>query len=78
MTHAVFLSEMDAVLELPAGTLTGAEKLEDLERWDSTAMLGFIALADTHNGASLSPRHIVNCATVADLLRLAQVDGETS
>jgi hypothetical protein len=75
MTRTEFLSEMDAILELPAGKLTGAEKLEDLEQWNSTAMLGFIALADTNNGMSISPRQIVNCTTINDLLAVARVDG---
>jgi hypothetical protein len=78
MNQAGFLLEMDAVLELPAGTLTGAEKLDELEGWNSSAMLDFIALADTI-GVSVSPRQIVNCTTVTDLLRLARVvDGASS
>jgi preprotein translocase subunit Sec61beta len=52
--------------------------LEDLEQWDSSAMIGFIALADDHNGIRLSPRLIVDCATVEDLLILAQVPGGSS
>ena len=62
---------MDTVLELPAGTLTGPEKLEDLENWNSLAMVEYIALAD-NNGAKLSPRQIRDCDTVNDLARLAQ------
>jgi acyl carrier protein len=78
MTRQEFLLELDEILELPAGTLKGPEKLEDLEQWNSTAMLGFIALADTNNGTRLSPRHILNCATIEDLLKAAQVDGSCS
>ncbi|MBS1856562.1 MAG: acyl carrier protein [Acidobacteria bacterium] len=78
MTRAEFLSEMDAILELPAGTLTGGEKLADLEQWNSMAMLGFIALADTNNGTRIQPRQIVNCVTVGDLLTLARAEGAAS
>jgi acyl carrier protein len=78
MTREEFLLQLDEVLELPAGSLRGPEKLEDLEHWDSSAMIGFIALADDHNGKRLSPRQIVDCATVDDLLRLAQVPGGSS
>jgi hypothetical protein len=78
MTREEFLSELDEVLELPAGTLSGPEKLEDLEQWNSTAMIGFIALADTNNGTRISPRQIVNCATVEDLLKLAKADGSSN
>jgi len=71
MNHQDFLAAMDTVLELPAGTLTGPEKLEDLENWNSLAMVEYIALAD-NNGAKLSPRQIRDCDTVNDLARLAQ------
>jgi acyl carrier protein len=77
MTQQEFLLEMDELLELPPGTLKGREKLEDLEQWNSTALIGFIALADTNNSVRISPRQIVNCATVADLLAIARVDEST-
>ena len=50
MSREEFLLQLDEVLEMPAGSLSGPERLEDLEQWDSTAMIGFIALADDHNG----------------------------
>lgn len=65
---------MDALLGLDPGTLKGPEKLDDLEQWDSVALLEFIALTDTH-GVQLSPRQIVRCTTVAELLGLAAVAG---
>lgn len=75
MSREEFLLQLDEVLELPAGSLRGPEKLEELEQWDSSAVIGFIALADDHNGVTISPRKIADCATVDDLLRLAQVPG---
>ncbi|MDE3165508.1 MAG: acyl carrier protein [Acidobacteriota bacterium] len=66
---------MDSILELPAGTLTGGEKLADLEQWNSMAMLGFIALADTNNGTRIQARQITGCNTVEDLLSAARLDG---
>jgi acyl carrier protein len=75
MTREEFLLEMDNILEVPTGTLKGPEKLENLEQWNSTAMISFLALADTNNGARLVPRQIVNCLTIDDLLQLAKVDG---
>lgn len=73
MTRDEFLLEMDDTLGLPAGTLRGDEKLDELETWDSTSLIIFISLADTTSGVSISPAQIVNCTTVADLLRLAKV-----
>ena len=75
MTRQEFLSELDDILELAAGSLTGVERLEDLAQWNSTAMIGYIALADTNNQTRISPRQIVNCVTINDLLNLARVDG---
>ncbi|HWQ52530.1 MAG TPA: hypothetical protein VN442_02520 [Bryobacteraceae bacterium] len=74
MTHDEFLLELDDILELAPGTLRGPEKLEELGHWNSMAMMGFIALADSNNGARISPRQIPNCSTVADLLELAKVE----
>jgi acyl carrier protein len=73
MTQQEFLSAMNNLLELPAGTLTGHESLEDLENWNSLAMVEYIAMADS-NGAKISPRQIRDCETVDDLARLAKVE----
>lgn len=73
MTREEFLTQLDELLELPAGTLKGDEKLEDLERWDSLAMVSFIALADEHCNMRLSPRQFVTCNTVNDLVQLAGI-----
>ena len=64
---------MENLLELPSGTLQGEEKLEDLEGWNSLAMVEYIALAD-QNGGKASPRQIRECDTVDDLARLARVE----
>jgi acyl carrier protein len=71
MTREEFLLEMDEILGLPTGTLRGDEKLDELENWDSTSLITLIAVADSSNGVRISPGQIVNCTTVADLLRLA-------
>jgi acyl carrier protein len=78
MTREEFLLEMDEILDLKPGTLRGHEKLEDLKNWDSTALISLITMAETNNSAQISPDQVVGCSTVADLLRLAQVDGSSS
>ncbi len=78
MTRDKFLLEMDEILGLPAGTLRGDENLEDLETWDSTSLINLIVLAETNNNVRISPDQVVTCSTVADLLRLAQVEGSPS
>jgi len=78
MSRDAFLSEIDEILGLRPGTLKGDEKLEDLHNWDSTALIGVVVLAESASERHISPDQIVNCSTVADLLRLAGVDGRPS
>ena len=78
MTRDEFLLEMDEILGLPAGTLRGQERLEDLQNWDSTTLITLITLAETNNGVNMPLHQIVGCSTVADILRLAKVDGSCS
>lgn len=73
-----FLLQMDEILGLRPGTLRGDEKLEDLDSWDSTALISLIVLAESNNDVQISPDQVVGCTSVADLLRLAQVDGSSS
>jgi acyl carrier protein len=72
MSREEFLQSLDDLLEVPPGTLTGAEHLENLENWNSMAMIGFIALADK-TGVRVSPPQIAASTTVADLLTLAKI-----
>jgi acyl carrier protein len=74
MTRTEFLNAFDGILEVPQGTLNGGEKLEDLENWNSLAMIDFMALADANNGVKLAPRQIGSAETVSDLLLLAKVE----
>lgn len=78
MTREEFLLQMDEILGLKPGTLQGHEKLEDLEKWDSTTLIGLILLADANNSVPITPEQVVGCSTVDDLLRLAQVVGSSS
>jgi len=78
MTREEFLLEMDEILGLHAGTLRGDEKLDELQNWDSTALVALVALAETANDANISPDRVVGCTTVADLVRLAGVGDSSS
>lgn len=72
MDRDQLLRQFDEIVELPTGSLNGSERLESLEHWDSLAMMSFIALASEHCGTTLSPRQLAKCATVEDLLTLAE------
>jgi acyl carrier protein len=73
MTMDEFLGQMAEIVEVPAGSLKAQDKLEDLEGWNSMAMVAFIALADEHFGKTLSPRQFAPCVTVNDLAVLTGV-----
>ncbi|HZL57396.1 MAG TPA: phosphopantetheine-binding protein [Bryobacteraceae bacterium] len=70
MDRTQFLALMDELLELDPGILKGNESLEGLENWNSLAVIGFMALANEHNGVIVSPRSIAKCKTVNDLIDL--------
>jgi acyl carrier protein len=70
MNTSEFYLKMDELLDLPVGTLKGGEALEDLEDWDSVAVISFIALADSEYGAVVPPKEIAACKTVDDLAAL--------
>lgn len=78
MSREQFLLQMDEILGLCPGTLRGDEKLEEIQNWDSTALISLIVLTEQSNYAHITPDQVVGCSTVADLLRLAQVDGTSS
>ncbi len=73
-----FLAEMDEILGLHPGTLQGDEKLDELQNWDSTALIGLIVLAESTNDVHISPEQVLGCTTVADLLQLAGVEDSAS
>jgi len=70
MNPSEFYLKLDEMLELPAGTLQGNEVLEQLEGWDSVAVITFIAMADSEFGAMLPPKEIAACHSVSDLADL--------
>ena len=64
MSKTQFLDHLSAILEIPPGSLTGDEKLSDLEEWSSLSMISFIAFGDEHFQKTLSPRQFASCNTV--------------
>ena len=75
MTHDEFLREIEEILDMNSGTLKGHEKLEDLENWDSTALVSLIAVAESRSNTEITLDQVVSCSTVADLLRLVPLEG---
>ncbi|MDQ2106405.1 acyl carrier protein [Azospirillum isscasi] len=73
MDRKDFLLALDEMLELDAGSLTGAEELESIDTWDSLAVISFIALVDERLGHVVEGEKLVKAQTVDDLLGLAGI-----
>lgn len=73
MDRKDFLLALDEMLELDAGTLTGAEELESLDNWDSLAVISFIALVDEKLNLVVEGEKLAKAKTVDDLLALAGI-----
>jgi acyl carrier protein len=74
MDSSTALLQLDEILELAPGTLTGTEQLADLAQWDSVTMMDFIAMASDRQGITLSARQLNPCVTVSDLISLIVKD----
>ncbi len=73
MTKADFLRELDEMLELAPGTLSGDEVLAEVDGWDSLAVISFIALVDEKLNLVVEGEKLARAKTVADLLDIAGV-----
>lgn len=67
-----FLASLQDILQCEA-ELEPQTTLADLEEWDSLAMMGLVAFFDRKLGRALDFETLGRCATVADLLALADV-----
>lgn len=70
MTRAEMIAEIEEMLELDAGTLSGDTALEPLDEWDSLAVISYIALVDEKFDETLDGAALADAATVEDLLAL--------
>lgn len=68
MTIKEKLEMLEEMMELDEDTLTPETKLEDLEEWDSIAVISFIALIDDEFGKTIKGSQIREFKTVADAL----------
>ena len=64
-------------MEIPPGSLTGQERLSEIENWDSLALLNLMALLHSRYGITLSPETILACDTMRDVERLFRESATT-
>ncbi len=72
MSEQEFIGAFEEILEMAPGTLAGTAKLDELDRWDSVAMVTLMSVVDEKCGVQLSPRKVAGCLTVQDLYGLTQ------
>ena len=72
MTKKHFYILLDELLEQETGTIKGQELLTSLQRWDSLAVIGFIAILDEHFSISVPAARIIACKSVPDLVAIVE------
>ena len=73
MTKQEFLHELEQMMELDHGSLTGEEALLDLPAWDSLQILNLLVLVDDKFGVVIDGVHVMEAKTVNDLLALVDI-----
>ena len=68
--HEKFLALLEELLELEQGSIKASDQLDQLEDWDSLAVISFLVGVDKHFGITLEPEKVVACQTVNDLNKL--------
>lgn len=69
ITPDTFYRDLELMLELEPGTVSGNEILEDLY-WDSMTLVMFIAMADQEYSITVEAPDLANSKTVAELYSL--------
>lgn len=70
MTKKELIEMLEEIVEAEPNTLTGEERLEDLQSWDSLAVVNFIAVVDENFGLTLEPKKIMESETINQLISL--------
>ncbi len=73
MTRPDLLRSLEDTLGLKPYSLTGDERLRDVDGWDSMSTLLVIAMVDKKFGRALPGSRVAQCQTVDELLGL--IDG---
>ena len=71
MTKNEFLEELSFLLNESPDVLADDTELDSLEGWDSTCLLGVIALMDGELGIELDIDAFRECKTIGDMVKMA-------
>ena len=70
MDEKTFLTDMEELLEVDAGSLNLGVELISLSQWDSLAFVSFLAMADSKYNTKVAPAELRQCKTISDLMKL--------
>ena len=70
MTRQDLLHELETLLEMEQGSLTGKEKLADIPSWDSMQVLSYILLVQEKLNVVVEGQKVGEAVTVEDLVSL--------
>lgn len=70
MSEKEKISMLEEMMELDENTLTPSTVLDDIEEWDSIAVLSLIALLDDEFDIEIKGSEIREFETVADILNV--------
>ncbi len=65
-----FCDRLEYSLAAIPGSITPGQALSTIPRWDSLAVVNFLALADTEYGKHVEAAKLRDCQTVDDLMRV--------
>jgi acyl carrier protein len=71
MNKDTFLADVQEILQREQSVVPDS-RLDGIEEWDSLAMMTMVAYFDFHFQKSVSFPQLKQCATVADLMALAE------
>jgi acyl carrier protein len=76
VTRSEFYANLDDILDLPAGTITGSEELKALPTWDSLAVVSYIATVNGLFGLVLKGEQVKATKSIGDLVALCGTNVE--
>lgn len=72
METSEFISEFADAIEVESASLSAETRYQDLEVWDSLAVLVVIAMIDARCNVAISGQDLKNTGTIGELLALVK------